>query len=279
MKVCGAKLPGWSGIVKDGKAETRVLNVSRRILRIRAVHTRPLNLLILLVIVALAGFVGVTLQPPAEEIGADSPLPMPENGEVDHRFHFLSAWETAQIPLATRFDPPLGSDHGGLVYNAQKFWEMNVKRGGHHTGDDLNGIGGMNTDLGDPVFCVADGLVIYAGEPSPGWGKLVVVAHRALDGRPLHSMYAHLERIDVSLGALVPRGGNIGKVGTANGYYPAHLHFEMRASDGVDIGAGYAAYPLNRLDPMGTISGLRNAADDELSSSPLARVLARGGVR
>lgn len=216
-------------------------------------------------------------RPSAGRVGdqdADSPLGMPAKGKPDHRFHFLSAWQVAQIPRALRFDAPMGSEHGGLVYNAQKFWEMNAKRGGHHTGDDLNGIGGMNTDLGDPVFSTADGLVLYAGEPSPGWGKLVVVAHRTPDGKALHSMYAHLDRIDVVRGALVPRGGRIGTVGTANGYYPAHLHFEMRASDGVDIGAGYAMYPLNRLDPMVTVAALRNAADDALSPSPLSRVSA-----
>lgn len=179
----------------------------------------------------------------------------------------------AQIPRATRFDPPMGTEHRGLVYNAQKFWEMNVKRGGHHTGDDLNGIGGMNTDLGDPVFSTADGLVLYAGEPSPGWGKTVVIAHKTVDGKLLHSMYAHLHRMDVRPGVLVARGGKIGTVGTANGFYPAHLHFEMRASDGVDIGAGYTAEPLNRLDPMATIAGLRNAQIDELSPSPLVRVI------
>lgn len=199
---------------------------------------------------------------------------MPKNGEIDHRFDFPSAWQSAEIPLAVRFDPPLGTEHGGLVYNAQKFWEMNNTRGGHHTGDDLNGIGGMNTDLGDPVFSTADGLVLYAGESSPGWGKIIVIAHKTRDGKILHSMYAHLNRIDVARGALVARGGKVGTVGTANGYYPAHLHFEIRASDGVDIGAGYAANPLNRLDPMGTISALRNAKDDELSPSPLARALA-----
>ena len=118
---------------------------------------------------------------------------------------------------------------------------------------------------------MADGSVVYAGEPSPGWGKLVVIAHLDVAGRPLHSMDAHLHRIDVTRGALVARGGKIGLVGTANGYYPAHLHFEMRTSDGVDIGAGYAAYPLNRLDPAATISSLRNAASDELSPSPLAQ--------
>lgn len=242
-------------------------------------QVRPSKLLILLVLAAVVGAVGFYLKLPPSEIDADSPLAMPANGEPDHRFHFLSAWQAAEIPRALRFDPPLGSNHGGLVYNAQKFWEMNDKRGGHHTGDDLNGIGGMNTDLGDPVFCTADGRVVYAGESSPGWGKLVVIAHTATDGRPLHSMYAHLHRIDVAPGALVPRGGKVGAVGTANGYYPAHLHFEMRTSDGVDIGAGYAMFPLNRLDPAATIAGLRNAGADELSPAPLARMLATDGAR
>ena len=206
---------------------------------------------------------------------ADQPLTLPATGEVDHRCDFLSSWQAAAIPLALRFDPPLGSDHGGLTYNAQKFWEMNEKRGGHHVGEDLNGIGGMNTDLGDPVFATADGLVLYCGEPSPGWGNVLVIAHRTLDGRTLHSMYAHLNRINVALGSLVPRGSIIGTVGTANGYYPAHLHFEMRASDGVDIGGGYAMDPRNRLDPLATIAALRNAAPADLSPSPLARALTK----
>lgn len=249
------------------------MNVSRRICSIRRVHKPSWKLLILLGIAAVAGVAGFLIPREPGEIDADTPLEMPANGEVDHRFHFLSAFEKAQIPPATRFDPPLGTEHGGLVYNAQKFWEMNKERGGHHIGDDLNGIGGMNTDLGDPVFSTADGRVIYAGEPSPGWGKLVVIAHKAPDGRLLNSMYAHLHRIDVALGSLVPRGGKIGLVGTANGHYPAHLHFEMRTSDGVDIGPGYSMFPLNRLDPAATISSLRNAADDALSPSPLARAI------
>ncbi|MCX6865565.1 MAG: M23 family metallopeptidase [Verrucomicrobia bacterium] len=206
---------------------------------------------------------------------ADWPLPMPVAGAVDHRLDIPAAWQVTQIPRALRFDPPLGSEHGGLVYNAQPFWEMNDKRGGRHLGDDLNGIGGMNTDLGDPLFAIADGLVLYAGESSPGWGKVVVIAHRLPDGHILHSMVAHLDRIDVAPGTLVPRGGRIGTVGTANGLYPAHLHFEMRAGDGVDIGAGYAMIPLNRLDPTATIATQRNAAAEDLAPSPLARALAK----
>ena len=200
------------------------------------------------------------------------PLPMPSDDSPDLRFRLLSPWETAVTPVASRFDPPLGA----LVYNAQPFWEMNARRGGHHTGDDLNGIGGMNTDLGDPVFATADGLVVFAGDPSPGWGNVVILAHRRPNGELVQSMYAHLDRIDVSCGELVARGRTIGHVGTAHGLYPAHLHFEMRTGDGVDIGAGYGADPLNRLDPAKALFDWRGAAADDFTPSPLGVAL-RGG--
>ena len=206
---------------------------------------------------------------------ADIPLRMPASGEVDARFCFLSPWQRAQIPQAARFDPPLGTDHGGLTYNAQAFWDMNDARGGRHLGDDLNGIGGMDTDLGDPVFATADGLVVYAGDPAPGWGNIVILAHRAPDGTPLQSMYAHLDRIDVSPGALIGRGVQLGAVGTAHGAYPAHLHFEMRASNEVQLGGGYALQPLGRLAPSATVEAFRNAAPDDRSPSVLACMLAK----
>lgn len=245
--------------------------------------SHPVFVLMLVAAAGIGGFVGWRLwQSPTvwrdNYQAADDPLAMPGTGEVDHRFDYPCAWQVAQIPRALRFDPPMGTEHGGLVYNAQKFREMNEKRGGHHTGDDLNGIGGMNTDLGDPVFSIADGLVLYAGEPSPGWGNVLVIAHTAPDGRTLHSMVAHLDRIEVTRGTLVARGGRVGTVGTANGYYPAHLHFEIRTSDGVDIGGGYSSSPLNRLDPMVTIGTLRNAAAEMLSPSPLARALRKNGT-
>ena len=238
----------------------------------------PAGIMVLVTLVVAAVLVGIVIRKADKaadtvKIGfqdADVPLGMPAEGEIDHRFHFLSAWQAAEIPRATRFDMPMGSEHGALTYNAQKFREMNAQRGGPHQGDDLNGIGGMNTDLGDPVFATADGLVIFAGEPSPGWGNIIVLAHRAPDGRMIHSMYAHLHSIGVALGDLVSRGAKIATVGTANGYYPAHLHFEMRESDGVDIGAGYSMLPLNRLDPTATVAAYQNGAPDFLPPAPLA---------
>ena len=238
----------------------------------------PAGIMVLVTLVAAAAIVGIVIRKADKaadtvKIGfqdAAVPLAMPTDGEIDHRFHILSAWQVAEVPRATRFDMPMGSLHGALVYNAQKFWEMNEKRGGHHTGDDLNGIGGMNTDLGDPVFASADGLVIYTGEPSPGWGNIVVLAHRAPDGRMIHSMYAHLHTIGVAPGDLVSRGAKVGSVGTANGYYPAHLHYEIRESDGVDIGAGYSMFPLNRLDPLATVALFQGGPPDFLPPAALA---------
>lgn len=235
-------------------------------------------------VVAAAGLLGTALwqdrppaTPPVEALtgfqDADAPLFLPADGQPRYRLHRFSAWELAEIPAATRFESPLGSERGALTYNAQKFWEMNDGRGGHHTGDDLNGIGGQNTDLGDPVFAAADGRVSFAGEPSPGWGKVIVVAHRDRDGHLLESMYGHLDRIEVKAGALVSRGQKVGTVGTANGYYPAHLHFELRRGDGVDVGAGYSMFPLNRLDPAKTLAELSANAPDDLAPSPLAAAL------
>jgi hypothetical protein len=112
---------------------------------------------LLITLVIAAGLVGYavwrssrTTAPEEKLVGfqdSDAPFAMPKNGKPDMRFHFLSAWQANQVPTASRMDTPMGSENGALVYNAQKFWEMNEKRGGHHTGDDLNGIGGMNTAI------------------------------------------------------------------------------------------------------------------------------------
>jgi len=209
---------------------------------------------------------------------ADAPLTMPADGKPDFRFDWFSAPVRAQIPRALRFSAPMGSESGALTYNAQRFWDDNPGRGGHHTGDDINGIGGMNTDRGDPVFAVADGLVVFAGEPSPGWGRIVILAHRLADGRVLQSYYAHLDQIVVPLGRLVGRSERIGAVGTANDNYPAHLHFELREAMGVAITGAYRDRPLDCLPPMKTLASLGMTSGPDLMPSPLAILLRRGEV-
>jgi hypothetical protein len=53
----------------------------------------------------------------------------------------------------------------------------------------------------------------------------------------------------------------------------------MRASDNVDVGAGYSMNPLNRLDPAAVIAVLRNAPASDLSPSPLMKMLQPQGQR
>src|SRR5437667_12052945 len=83
---------------------------------------------------------------------------------LDLAFQIPSPFELASLPAAKRFDFPLGSEQGALAYNAQRFTEN------HHLGDDLNGIGGENSDLGDPIYAVADGRVLLARGWGTGWG-------------------------------------------------------------------------------------------------------------
>lgn len=192
--------------------------------------------------------------------------------KFDPRMHMYDAFEKASIPAARRYDAPMGAESGALTYNAQPFWEMNKQRGGHHTGDDLNGIGGENTDLNDPVYSVANGLVVYSGEPSTGWGNVVIIAHRSAEGEILHSMYAHLHEMLVWSGKVVARGDVIGRVGTGNGNYLAHLHFEMFKGDGVSIKNGYSMIPYDRIDPEATVKANRHAATELLNPSVFAMV-------
>lgn len=186
----------------------------------------------------------------------------------DPAFVRLTALEIARLPLAVRFDYPMGSEHGALTYNAQRF------RLNRHLGDDLNGIGGLNSDLGDAVYAAGFGRVVYAGIPGPGWGRMIILAHRVPDAtdasqvRLIQTVYAHLEQILVKPDQLIQRGEMIGTVGTADGQYLAHLHFEIREGPYVNPGVGYASSPLNRLSPEAFLSEYRGAEQTLLNPAP-----------
>ncbi|HEY2799407.1 MAG TPA: M23 family metallopeptidase [Chthoniobacterales bacterium] len=173
----------------------------------------------------------------------------------------VSPFELAALPTATRFDFPLGTEHGAMVYNAQPFTTNN------HLGDDLNGIGGENSDLGDPVFAVADGVVLSAREGGPGWGNVIIVLHAYREGNSrkyVQSYYAHLQTILVTAGQQVRRGEQIATVGTGGGRYLAHLHFEMREFVTPFIGAGYRKDTRGWLDPDKFLRTHRGAPDEDV---------------
>lgn len=180
----------------------------------------------------------------------DEDAPKHGNSPLDARLLLLTPYDWAKAPLADVFTAPMGAGNGAFTYDAQSFGEENARRGGKHFGQDWNGIGGMNTDLGDPVYAAGRGRVIYAGQPSPDWGNVVVLLHRLPDGKLIQSLYAHLDKILVRVGDMVPRGEVIGKVGDANGNYPAHLHFEVIDSSMNEAGLpAYGKKTANRVDP------------------------------
>jgi murein DD-endopeptidase MepM/ murein hydrolase activator NlpD len=176
-------------------------------------------------------------------------------------FQLASPILLAGLPTATRFDFPIGTENGAFAYNAQPFTEN------RHLGDDLNGIGGENSDLGDPVFAVADGQVLFAGEGGPGWGNVIILLH-AYDEKGtrkfVESYYGHVETILVAAKQRVQRGDQIATIGTADGRYWAHLHFEMREFTTPFIGPGYREDTRGWINPSAFIASHRGAPDDDV---------------
>ncbi len=163
----------------------------------------------------------------------------------------LSPEQLVRVPEIDGFESPCGATNGAMTYDAQPFGSPNPQRGGQHLASDLNGIGGENSDLGEPVRAAARGLVVYCGEPSADWGKVVILAHR-LPGtnRIIQTLYAHLDSYRVRTGELVGRGTRLGSIGTAGGRYLAHLHLEAIESRCTEAGMpGYSDYgSMNRLN-------------------------------
>lgn len=77
---------------------------------------------------------------------------------------------------------------------------------------------------GTPVASAGAGRVTYAGPLKGGWGLVVTIAH----GSGVRTMYAHLSRVDVTLGERVAAGARIGLVGATGHATGPHLHFELR---------------------------------------------------
>jgi len=157
--------------------------------------------------------------------------------------------------LARSFDFPVGIPDGENYYLASKFGNRN------HLGEDWNGRGGGNTDLGDPVHAIANGVVTVAEDICCGWGNVVRVVHK-LEGHPnfkyLESVYAHLDKINVVEGQLLSKGQNLGTIGTAHGTYVAHLHLELRDFIDMSMGPGYSSDWEGYLDPSAFIRNNRH---------------------
>ena len=170
-----------------------------------------------------------------------------------------AAAQQVKSNLADGFDFPVGKPNADGYYKARGL----RLRAPQHFGEDWNGRAGGDSDLGDPVYAVADGVVPFAYNVRTGWGNVVMTRHAYRDPangqvKFCDTLNGHLDRILVKTGQAIKRGQQIGTIGSTFGMYPAHLHFELRHN--ITIGmqrSGVAADFTNWADPTQFITRFR----------------------
>lgn len=162
-----------------------------------------------------------------------------------------SARAEIKINLADGFDFPVGKPNADGYYKARGL----RLRQPQHFGEDWNGRAGGDSDLGDPVYAVADGIITYAHNVRVGWGNVVLTRHAYRDPangqiKFCDTLNGHLDKILVKDGQSIKKGQQIGTIGSNFGMYPAHLHFEVRLN--INIGMQRSSAPsdtVNWADP------------------------------
>ena len=179
---------------------------------------------------ASAGPVGPhATEPPVVGPYALFPVALPAPLAVGAR-PFVPSVDGFDFPVGPRDkrEPPPGYNSAAGLAGDEYFRLFGV----WHTGEDWNGPGGGDADLGLPVYAVAGGLVTVADFFTPSWGNIVLVEHNLPSGARVWSQYAHLRERLVKAGDVVERGQQVGTIGKgANNAWPAHLHFEIRQAD------------------------------------------------
>lgn len=125
-------------------------------------------------------------------------------------------------PIQGRITSPFGwRTHP--IFNSKSF----------HSGVD---IGGPNLGA---IKASNSGKVIYSGWYG-GYGKVVILEHGIVNGKPMTTLYAHMNSIAVSNGQRVAKGQTIGYEGTTGYSTGPHCHFEVRVN-------GQPNNPLNYI--------------------------------
>lgn len=99
--------------------------------------------------------------------------------------------------------------------------------GSLHTGTD------MAAPVGTPLYAVADGTVVHAGEGRDGRSGSLVIIHSEVNGEDTWFWYGHMfpEHIYVGEGDQVTAGQVIAGVGNSGRSTGPHLHFEIHPGE------------------------------------------------
>ncbi len=107
------------------------------------------------------------------------------------------------------------------------------KRTIFHSGIDIGGINGGK------IRAANSGKVLYSGWYG-GYGKVVILDHGLVNGKPTTTLYAHMSGYVVSPGQTVLKGQVIGYEGSTGYSTGPHCHFEVRVN-------GKPQNPLNYI--------------------------------
>lgn len=107
------------------------------------------------------------------------------------------------------------------------------KRTIYHSGIDIGGINGGK------IRASNSGKVLYSGWYG-GYGKVVILDHGLINGKPTTTLYAHMSGYIVSPGQTVSKGQVIGYEGSTGYSTGPHCHFEVRVN-------GRPQNPLNYI--------------------------------
>ena len=171
--------------------------------------------------------------------------------EVGQNVDYSQLFQKNVDYISNGFDFPVGKPNANGYYNAQKFQEND------HLGDDWNGVGGGNSDLGDPIYTIGNGYISETKDYEGGWGKVVRIVHY-YKGSLYESLYAHCDSIFIKSNRFIKKGEQIATIGNCNGAYYAHIHLELRDHVDLGIGGGYSWDTTGYLTPTEFIKKNRN---------------------
>ena len=161
-----------------------------------------------------------------------------------------SGWTATDGCPGQRWGNPDHTDHPMSTSYGPRILASENDRFDFHRGIDLP------TDVGTPVFAIADGLVRTAGNHSSYDGPLVQIRHYRPespgDCQPdgcYHSLYQHLTSVVVSKDDVVRKGQLIGFTGESDSGF-AHLHFSLRNAGPEDP---FSSWQRDEIHPLAVL--------------------------
>jgi len=116
--------------------------------------------------------------------------------------------------------------------------QPDYRYGGHFFANEIHTGVDIDANIGTPVLAAGPGTVVWAGggfytglpdNTTDPYGLAVSIRHDfGYQGKPLFTVYAHMSKVDVTVGQHVDAGQQLGLVGETGKTTGPHLHFEVR---------------------------------------------------